>query len=180
MALQLVNLNDGIRVLMAEEIAYDQARDGVYTSKRFTPVGSAQYISILRDVVAKGGDADLASRLRSYGCFAETETRRSSAGKVSTVKVPVTAPETFAEGEFNRYYLRALCLAALRDGINQLVVYRARHSENPRPESDALIGKTLDANTLLDDLRRNVGVDTSLGLPPGPNSGLSAKLPTKT
>jgi hypothetical protein len=30
---------------------------------------------------------------------------------------------------------------------------------------------------LLDDLRTNVGVDTALGLPAGPNSGLSAMIP---
>lgn len=32
---------------------------------------------------------------------------------------------------------------------------------------------------MLDDLRTHVGVDTALGLPPGPNSGLSVRLPYK-
>ena len=26
------------------------------------------------------------------------------------VKVPVTAPQTLAEGEFNRFYIRGVCL----------------------------------------------------------------------
>src|SRR6266851_5569734 len=34
-----------------------------------------------------------------------------------------------------------------------------------------------DPKALLTDLRSNPGVDTALGLPPGPNSGLSARLP---
>ena len=48
---------------------------------------------------------------------------------------------------------------------------------NPRPESEAKIGKTIAPQSLLDDLRKNIGVEPALGLPPGPNSGLSVKLP---
>jgi hypothetical protein len=55
-------------------------------------------------------------------------------------------------------------------------VYRAKEVVNPRAESVALIGKSLPAKQLLDDLRTNIGTDTALGLPPGPNSGLSVKL----
>jgi hypothetical protein len=65
----------------------------------------------------------------------------------------------------------------MEEGVEALVVYRAKEVANPRPESTALIGKSLPANRLLDDLRANVGTDTALGLPPGPNSGLSVKLP---
>ena len=42
--------------------------------------------------------------------------------------------------------------------------------------SEQLIGQELGAAKLLADLRKNVGVDTALGLPPGPNSGLTAKI----
>lgn len=177
MALQLDNLDGRIRAFMLEEIALDEVHRTLYTSRRFTPIGASEYPAILKDVVRSGGDADLANRLRSYGCFAETETRQSKTGKVSTAKVPVTAPETFAEGEFNRFYLRAICRAALEDGNANVTVYRARHSEVPRPESEAILGKSVPAAALLEDLRANKGVDTCLGLPPGPNSGLSARLP---
>jgi hypothetical protein len=161
---------------MAAEISFDEQRNALYLSRRFTPAGAAAYPSILRGAVATGGDADLAAKLRMHGCFAPTETREK-AGKVTVAKVPTTAPDTFAEGEFNRFYLRAICLAAIADGIDHVVVYRARHSENPRRESEAMIGTKLDPHKLLEDLRNNVGWDTYLGLPPGPNSGLSAKLP---
>ena len=57
------------------------------------------------------------------------------------------------------------------------MVYRAKEVVNPRAESVALIGKSLLAKQLLDDLRSNIGTDAALGLPPGPNSGLSVKLP---
>lgn len=179
MSLHLENLDPRIRDLMLVEIAFDEERHTLYISRRFTPAGEGHYPVILKDVVMSGGDADLATKLRLHGCFAETETRQLKSGKVSIAKVPVTAPETFAEGEFNRFYLRAICRAAIDDGIDEVVVYRARPSENPRPESEALIGKSLKAKELLEDLRRNIGVDTCFGLPPGPNSGLSAKLPVK-
>ncbi len=91
--------------------------------------------------------------------------------------MPVTAPETLAEGEFNRFYARGLCRRAMAQGIESLLVYRAKEVVNPRPESVALIGKSLPVKQLLEDLRANIGTDTALGLPPGPNSGLSVKLP---
>jgi hypothetical protein len=57
-----------------------------------------------------------------------------------------------------------------------LKVYRARYSENPRYESEQKIGSFVDAEKLLADLRNNIGIDTHLGVPGGPNSGLSVEL----
>lgn len=47
---------------------------------------------------------------------------------------------------------------------------------NPRVESQAKIGAIVNAEELLADIRVNVGVDTALGLPAGPNSGLSVQI----
>jgi hypothetical protein len=82
----------------------------------------------------------------------------------------VTAAETLAEGEFNRFYVRALCRRQM-SGDGQLVVHRAKQVQNPRPESEALIGTSPNAGKLLDDLRNNPGVEPALGVPKGPNSG---------
>jgi len=54
---------------------------------------------------------------------------------------------------------------------------RAYITSNTRPESQRMIGNTISAKALLDDLRAHIGVDTALGLPAGPNSGLSVRLP---
>lgn len=96
-------------------------------------------------------------------------------GEADEGKVPVTAPWTFAEGEFNRFYLRGLCLRAIDEG-KSIEVYRAKAVVAPRPESTALIGARLNPHTLLADLRIHLAVDTALGLPAGPNSGLSGRL----
>lgn len=95
----------------------------------------------------------------------------------STAKVPVTAPDTLAEGEFNRFYVRGLCLRAIEKGIPEMEVYRGKPVRQPRPESKAMIGKRISAQILLEDLRQSPGVEPALGLPPGPNSGLTVRLP---
>jgi hypothetical protein len=81
-----------------------------------------------------------------------------------------------AQGEFNRYYIRGVCRRALEAGILDVEVYRARLVAAPRPDSEALIGRRLDAEQLIADLRTHMGVDTALGLG-RPNSGLSVCLP---
>ncbi len=89
--------------------------------------------------------------------------------------VPVTAHTTMAEGEFNRFYIRAVCVCALEAGQSNVLIYRGRHSSEPRPESEALIGNLIPADRLLSDLREKAGVEAALGLAK-PNSGLTVKL----
>lgn len=86
------------------------------------------------------------------------------------------AHEMLAEGEFNRFYMRSVCRAALSNGQDTVEVYRAKEVRDPRPGSAAKVGTRVSATELLRDLRKNVGIDTFLGLPSGPNSGLSVKL----
>ena len=131
----------------------------------------------MRNAVRSGTDASLASDLRVPGRLNATEERKKPKGGTTTAQVPVIASETLAEGELNRFYARGLCRRAMKEGIPAVVVYRAKEVANPRAESLALIGKSLPVDQLLDDLRASVGTDTALGLPPGPNSGLSVKLP---
>jgi hypothetical protein len=50
---------------------------------------------------------------------------------------------------------------------------------NARSASEAKIGTQVDARALLADLRSHQGLEPALGLPPGPNSGLSVELPPK-
>lgn len=124
-----------------------------------------------------GTDVTFGTALRMDACIAATETSHRN-GKPYSKRVPENAHETLAEGEFNRFYMRGLCRAAMEDGIT-VEAYRARASANPRPESEALVGREFVPAQLLADLRQHIGVDTAFGLPPGPNSGLSARLKIK-
>ena len=65
----------------------------------------------------------------------------------------MTAPDTLAEGEFNRFYIGGLYLRALTDDIVELVVYRAKQVSNPRRESEPLIGTRIPPEKLPQDIR---------------------------
>lgn len=177
MALQLDNLDERTRRYMLEELDLDVGNGTLYLSPRLSEVGVRDYEALLREAIRTGDDVSLADSLRSHGRMKSTEQRRKPKGGVTTARVPVTAAETLAEGEFNRFYARGLCRRALEDGIRELVVYRAKEVRDPRPESVAMIGQRMDPTALLEDLRAHPGVELALGLPAGPNSGLSVRLP---
>ena len=176
MALQLANLDELTRTLMVEELEIDVANGDLYSSLRLNHRGHAEYEQLLRTAFLEGNDEILADEIRSRGLLNASEQRLKPSGGFSTVKVPVSAPETLAEGEFNRFYVRALCRRVIDDGASELEIYRAKAVANPRSASEAMIGQRIDAAALLDDLRTHPGVDTSFGLPAGPNSGLSVRI----
>ncbi|MHB8240944.1 MAG: hypothetical protein ACYDHN_03040 [Solirubrobacteraceae bacterium] len=176
MALALSNLDDETRRHMVAEMEHDLAANTLYTGKYLSSFGAERYPDLLRDALNEGTDDSLAAALAEPGLFEITYQKRKPSGGFAPAKVPHTAPVTLAEGEFNRFYLRGLCQRVLADGGHEVEIYRARESLSPRLESEAMIGKHLDAASLLADLREHVGVDTALGLPPGPNSGLSGRL----
>ena len=177
MALNYENLDPRTREHMASEIEHDISAGKLYLSNRLTEEGARNWPMLLKQAVQAHNDSWLASELQARGYLKSHEERRKPTGGTTAAKVPVTANMTLAEGEFNRFYARGLCQCAINDKQESVVAYRARHSENPRPESEAIIGKRFDPNALLQDLRTSTGVEPALGVPPGPNSGLSVKLP---
>ena len=172
MALNYEHLDARTRQSMQKEVDLDISRGALYISSRLNPQGVEKYPSLLKEAIQSHEDAWLADELRHINCMNTTEKRKSS-----TVRVPITAPETLAEGEFNRFYIRGLCVRAMEDGIAEVVVCRGKQVSQPRPESEAMIGKRKSAKMLLEDLRKSQGVEPALGLPPGPNSGLTVRLP---
>lgn len=174
MKFEFKNLDEVTRKLMLDEVNLDIVSKQLYLSKRFNDTGEKLYPKILTKALTSGDEQSLADDLKQYNCFKSHEERKTKTG-VTQVKVPETANTTFAESEFNRFYIRALCLRAI-EAKQLLTVYRARSSDNPRPESEMMIGSKVDPNKLLDDLRRNIGFETTLGLPAGPNSGLTINL----
>jgi len=176
MALNLINLDAPTRRFMLDEIKIDELAGKLYISSRLSNKGAADYPALLKTAATAADDSFLANELRATGRLNSSEPRNTKNG-VTWAKVPVTAPETMAEGEFNRFYARGLCRRAIEEEINKVRVYRAKVVMNPRSESEALLGQIFEAEALLQDLRANIGTDTALGIPPGPNSGLSICLP---
>lgn len=177
MSFHFIDLDARTRALMVMEFEDDLTSQRLYLSSRLNPQGHHQYPDLLREALATFTPEWLAAQLRAGHLFNQTEPRRTRNGGMTAAEIPFTAADTLAEGEFNRYYMRAICRRALEDGITQVEVYRAKAVQHARSASQAKIGQLMTPDRLLDDLRMHQGTDTALGLPPGPNSGLSVRLP---
>ena len=176
MSLNLVDLNtSNVRSLMLQEFDADVKGGTVYRSPRLKPTAHQIYFVLMRYAIDAGDSATLARSIQVGAYLQSTYQRRKPKGGYSTVKMPSNAHTTLAEGEFNRFYLRGLCLEAIQQR-NMIEVYRAKAVRQPRSASQALIGTQFNPTQLLTDLRTHIGVDTALGLPSGPNSGLSGKM----
>lgn len=176
MGLDYKNLDDRTRKVMLEEIEHDITKQTLYKSENLSPQGQADYPDLIRAAARAGNDMSLATELLSR-LNSHEKPRQLKSGASKPPKMRRNAHEMLAEGEFNRFYIRALCRRAMEEGIPEVVVYRAKAVNAPRPESEKRIGQRVRAESLLRDLRERPGVDTALGLPPGPNSGLSVRLP---
>ncbi len=177
MSLNYRNLDASTRTQMAAEIDADVNAGRLYFSPRLTEDGAKQWPALIKEAALSHTDDWLAAEIRKRGLLKSHEEKRKPTGGTTTAQVPATAADTLSEGEFNRFYARGLCLRAIAENIQGVIAYRARHSDNPRPASEAIVGKTFSPSELLNDLRQSPGLEPALGLPPGPNSGLSVALP---
>jgi len=176
MGLRYENLDAKGRDLMRAEVERDVAAGSLYVADKLSPGGKASYPQLLKDAAAGGTDDTLAAAILPL-LNATMPPRDLGGGRFSKPpKMSVNAHTLLAESEFNRFYIRGVCLRALGLGYTHVIVYRARPSSQPRPESEALIRQPFPAEALLRDLRASSGVETALGLP-SVNSGLSVKLP---
>lgn len=171
MSFNFEDLNQNIREKMLEEVNLDISNKVLFFSKRLNQDGLAKYQDLLIDSIKFGNEQTFADSMRQLNIFNATE--RRSNGTVA--KVPSNAHEVLAGGEFNRFYIRALALVAIAEA-KKLEVYRAKQVTSARSDSEQKIGALVEPALLLADLRKNIGIDTFLGLPGGVNSGLSVKL----
>lgn len=175
MSIRYDSLDSAVRSAMLQEVERDLDSGSLYQSPRLTDSGVQEWPRLLREAIRDHDDAWLADSLRNGGYIRAQEPRRKRDGTSSMVKVPYTAPDTLAEGEFNRFYARGLCADVVAGGGGEVEVYRGKAVDNPRSQSTAMIGTRIPAQSLLDDLRTAQGVEPALGLPPGPNSGLTVR-----
>ena len=176
MALKLLNLDEKIRASMVAEFEeFDVTPGDVYLSPRLNDHGRKMWAPMLTEAARGGDDRWLAQQLTAGRMLIRRETAYRK-GRHYVKDVPHNAAEILAEGEFNRIYIRGLCREVLASGGSSVVVYRARWSENPRPESECLVGRVLDAKLLLENLRASKGQEPALL--PHVNTGLSVHLPT--
>jgi len=175
MSIRYDSLDEAVRHCMISELDRDTQGGNLYISSRLTEAGALGWPILLHEALVKHDDIWLAEQIRTRDLMRVTEQRRARGGGITSAKVPHNAPETLAEGEFNRFYIRGLCKHVMECAGTEVEVYRGKDVSNPRPDSQAMIGKRLPASQLLQDLRASQGVEPALGLPPGPNSGLTVR-----
>ena len=175
MALRYRNLDESTRSFMLSEVDLDLSHEKLYMSPQLNELGTQNYVSLLKEAIEHHDDTWLAEQLRSCGYMKEHEQRKKGSG-FTTVRVPKNAPDTLSEREFNRYYIRGLCVRVIEEGMDQVEIYQGKRVSKPRPESEALLGKRVSAETLLEDLRESAAVELALGLPRRPNSGLTVRM----
>lgn len=176
MALNLVSLDAGVREAMVGEFERDRAAGIIFLSPRLTATGRKDYPGLLREALVSGDDDALAHALSQARRLENHETQIKNEGEAVTKNVPSTAASLIAEGDFNRFYIRGLCVRAIKAGIAEVEVYRAKEVSEPRAESEVLIGRRFVPADLLRDLRTHMGDQQPvLGVPGGPNSGISVR-----
>ncbi len=175
MARHYAHLNSKTRGLMLRELALDIPTTGLYLSPWLNGSGRATWAPLLMAAISDHDEAWLAKRIRVLELL-EVHECSSKPGKIQRTKVPCTAAEALAQVEFNRYYCRAVCLLAMTQGTNQVEVCRDKVLNTDSQQSEADASRPLDAERLLEDLRE-FRLRQDLGVPGGPGSGLTLRLP---
>ncbi|MFL9824715.1 hypothetical protein, partial [Rhodoplanes sp. SY1] len=170
-------LIDPVRLKMIEEINRDEASGRLYISSYLTQQGQGQWADVLREAARFGTDDSLAQTIIANGMLNKQAQRKKPKGGYTWVDIPHNASQVLAEAEYNNFFCRGLSSYAIDQGIQRLQVYRARYSKNPRQESEQKIGLLVEPTTILTDLRVSQGVESALGIPPGPGSGISLRIP---
>lgn len=176
MALDLPHLDASTRRCMVAELDDDLAAGTLYRSSQLNEHGLVLYHHLLRAALMTGTVDSFAEALSGHAVMRPVGRWHSS--KDAGVGDALTAAAAIlADREFHRFYIRGLCRRALNQGVESLVIYRARPPDAGRKSSDAMVGLRIGTMSLLEDLR---GASRSLpphGLPQCRDPGLSVRLP---
>jgi hypothetical protein len=153
MSFEFRHLDDVTRGYMLEEIQAAQQEKNLYYSRRFNDDGIARWPELLQEAARRHDAPWLAHQLESEGLLKGLEGARTPSGGYTIKHVPHTAAETLAEGQFNRYYILAVCRRALAESKSSVIVYRAKQRAERPSDPDELIGSSLDAQVLHAALR---------------------------
>lgn len=174
MGIHYENLDEATRDYMLKE----SQLGGHYISPRLTENGQRFWQSLLEEGIKSHNDDWIAQEILAHEYMRSHEQYiRNGVARERNIN-KAHAAQQLAEGEFNRYYLRGLCLRAKAEHKDFLVVYRGKLVSQPRPESDQKIGTMVSIDVLLENLRTNdfVTIEDVIGIPGGPNSGLTCRI----
>jgi hypothetical protein len=139
MPLHYENLDPTTRRFALDELEHDVANGTFHVSDRIRPTAMSEYQRLLRESILYYDDLWLEEHASDL--LVDFEMRKTRAGGQTTAKVPTMAARMLAEGDFNRYYMRAIARRAIDEDRHVVEVYRARLSLEPRRESAELEGR---------------------------------------
>ena len=171
---QYENLDPTTRRYALAELDRDLLNDTFHASERLRPTAIEEYEHLLHEAIRYYDDQWLEERASDL--VVEVETRRTRGGAQTMARVPQMATRMLAEGDFNRYYMRGVCLRAIEEQRGVVEVYRARLSLDARPESAELEGRRVPPQEVLHWLRGEPTDDLEAARLGRPNSGLSIRL----
>ena len=169
------NLDEKTRGFMLEAISEAEASGNIYSSARFNDAGQKQWLPLLKEAAKEHDEHWLAYQLEVKGLMKDFEGAMTPSGGYTVKHTPHTAAETMAEGQFNRFYILGLCKRAKAENISDLEIYRAKKSDAPRSQSEALIGTKISTDDVEAQLLKTS--DSFKSSLVKPNSGISMKLP---
>jgi hypothetical protein len=176
MPLELVHLDACTRHFMLAELRADLAAGRLFLSPQLSESGLVQYRHLLRTALATGTERSFADALHATGAVALPDRwQRSAQGAACDALMAAAA--LLAEREFHRFYLRGLCRRAMEQGIQRLVIYRAKPEEPVRAHGATMIGVLITASSLHEDLSASFRTLPPHGLPQCRDPGLSVRFP---
>jgi len=170
-----MDLDEKTRRFMLTAIEEAEKANHIYFSPRFNDQGRQLWLALLKEAAREHNEHWLAYQLDENELMSGIEVAKKPSGGYSIKHVPSTAAQIQAEGQFNRFYMLGLAKRARAEGISSLEIYRARERMEPRPESEALIGKQIPIDEVEAQLEELESGFNSRLLKP--NSGLSLRLP---
>lgn len=163
-----------LRKLMLDELEHDAQQNALYINPLLNPGSAPAYLQLLLEALEAGTTESFAHALAAASLL-QAQHSYTRQGREVTARLPDNFAVTLTAGEFNRYYMRAVCRAAMLAGAAAVELYRAKAVATPRHTNDERIGRRIDPQTLLADLRQsNFEQPSQYGLG-GPNSGLSVR-----
>jgi hypothetical protein len=176
MSLDLPHLDARTRRYMLAELDADLAAESLYRSPQLSETGLCHYQRLLRVAIHSGNEESFAAALGGLGAV-RPPSRWQHPKDVGPAEALADTTFRLAEREFHRFYIRGLCCRALEQGIDLLVIYRARPGDPGRAPADSMIGLRIDVGSLLEDLRGAFRSFPPHGLPQCRDPGLSVRFP---
>lgn len=149
------DLTEKIRESMLEEFIEDERNGNLFISRRIKESEPTiqKYFELLTESFKNGTDFTLSEAIKANNILKETEQYRKN-GVLKLRKVASNASEVLGQGEFRRYYMRALCKQAILE-YKDLVIYRGRKSNEKSLDAELVIGKQVNPEKLLEYLKIN-------------------------